>query len=202
MQKNQTILLSTLLSLLVSGMAQADVFQFEASLSGPAEFPPVPSPGTGSALVTYDNVAHTLLVSAEFMDLLAPTTVAHIHAPTAVPFDGTVSVATYPSTFPGFPAGVTAGTYDSPVIDLTQTTSFTGGFLAANGGTAGGAETGLFKALRNGKAYFNIHTTLHQSGEIRGFLTPVPDSSATTPLLALALLAIAGFTRYQRVVAA
>src|SRR5262245_59234527 len=134
MQKNQIILGGTLLSLLLCGIAQADVFNFEASLSGPAESPPNASPETGSALVTYDDIAHTLVVSADFADLLGTTTVSHIHATTAVPFAGTAGVATYPGTFPGFPVGVTAGSYSSPApIDLTDVASFTAAFLGANG---------------------------------------------------------------------
>jgi hypothetical protein len=148
--------------------------------------------------VTYDDVAHTLSVTAEFEDLVGTTTVSHIHAPTLVPFAGTANVATYPGTFPGFPVGVTSGTYTSPVpIDLTLDTSFTGGFLAANGGTAAGAEAGLLAAILGGKAYLNIHTSFAGGGEIRGFLTPVPDNSVTASLMVLSLLAMAGFARIQ-----
>jgi hypothetical protein len=199
MQNYPFKVLAAVLTVLVCGMARADVFHFTADLSGPAESPPNASPGTGHALVTYDDVAHTLSVFAEFQDLLGTTTVAHIHAPTAVPFAGAIGVATYPGTFPGFPAGVTSGTYTSlSPIDLTLEASFTGGFLGLNGGTAAGAEAGLFDALLHGRAYFNVHSSLYPGGEIRGFLVPIPDTSATAPLLAVGLLAIAGCARCRR----
>jgi hypothetical protein len=204
MQKDQSKskFCGTLFFLLLCGTAQATVFDFQALLSGPAESPPNASPGTGFAFVSYNDIAHSLSVAAVFQGLLGVTTISHIHAATAVPFAGAVGVASYPGTFPGFPVGVTAGGYISPPIDLTQTSSFTGAFLTANGGTAAGAEAGLLAALLAGKAYFNIHTTLYPSGEIRGFLTRVPDSSATAPLLVLSLLGILGFARYQRVASA
>ena len=90
-----------------------------ASLSGPAEDPPVPSPGTGSAAVVIDTVAHTLHVKVDFADLIGTTTAAHIHGPTLVPFEGTASVITAVPFFPGFPLGVTSGSYDQ-IFDLTM----------------------------------------------------------------------------------
>jgi CHRD domain len=195
MLKNKSRLLGSLSFVLLAGALQADVFKFEATLSGPAESPPNTSPATGSAWVTYDDIAKTLEVSATFAGLEGITTVAHIHAPTAVAFAGAVGVATYPGTFPGFPVGVSAGSYVSPSIDLTQTASFTAGFLTLNSGTAAGAEVGLFNALMDGKAYFNLHSSRYPGGEIRGFLTPVPDNAATAPLLLSAVLGMLGFAR-------
>lgn len=52
---------------------------FTAPLDGPSEFPPVPSPATGFALVEFDILAHTLHVVASFGDLIGTTTAAHIH---------------------------------------------------------------------------------------------------------------------------
>jgi hypothetical protein len=191
-------LCGTVLCLFLAGTAQATVYDFIASLSGPAESPPVPSPGTGTATVQYDSVAHTLLVTADFQDLVGTTTVAHIHAVTPAPFSDTAGVATYPTTFPGFPAGVTSGNYISPVIDLTLDSSFTGGFLGAHGGTAAGAEAALLDAMLTGRAYFNIHSSFSGSGEIRGFLTRVPDTSSTATLLVLSTLGMIGLARYRR----
>jgi hypothetical protein len=56
------------------------------------------------------------------------------------------------------------------------------------GSTIGGAETALLKGLAADKAYLNIHTTLHPTGEILGFLvTPLP---AALPLFATGLDAL------------
>ena len=51
--------------------------------------------------------------------------------------------------------------------------------------------------LRNGRTYFNIHTSTFGGGEIRGFLAPVPEP-ATYGLTALGLLGIAGGLRRRR----
>jgi hypothetical protein len=165
--------------LLGIGQAQAAVILFETTLA-----PEVGgSSGSGEASAVFDTTAHRLEVSVTFSGLTGPTTVAHIHCCVDPP--GTVGVATYPSTFPGFPAGVTSGTYDSPVpIDLTLTSSYTPGFLATfGGGTAAGAEAALLAGLLDGRAYFNVHTTFAPGGEIRGFLEEVSVPEPVTLML-------------------
>jgi hypothetical protein len=172
--------------------ALAETLIFTANLSGDKENPPNASPGTGTALVTYDSVAHILEVHAEFQDLWGTTTVAHIHCCVDAP--GNVGVATYPGTFPGFPVGVTSGVYDTPVpIDLTSTSSYTAGFLNTfGGGTAAGAEAALVAGMQAGRAYFNIHTTFAPGGEIRGFLEQQVPEPGTALLLAVGLVLLFG----------
>jgi hypothetical protein len=182
---NLRILLVTL-CLGICQSASAVTIRYVATLQ--SESITSPSPGTGSAVVEYDSVSHMLKVDLSFTDLIGTTTVAHIHAPTAVPYEGTAGIATYPGTFPGFPTGVTSGTY-SGMWDLTLTTSYTASFLTASGGTAAGAEAALLAAMDTGRAYVNVHTTFLPAGEIRGFLNPVPDSAATASLLGISLLA-------------
>ena len=156
-------------------IAPAAVLEFEGHLA-----PEIAgSSGFGSALVTYDSVAHTLVVSFDWNNLTGTTTVAHIHCcvdpPPAVP--NTIGVATYPSTFPGFPMGTTSGTYTSPTpIDLTLASSFTNGFVNNfGGGTVAGAEAALVAGLLAGRAYLNVHSSFSPGGEIRDFLAPVPE---------------------------
>lgn len=174
---------------LIATTSQAAVHKFEAFMDGPSESPPNASPGTGHATADYDDVAHTLTVSATFSDLIGTTTAAHIHAPTAAPFDPVpVGVAVTPGTLPGFPAGVTGAAYGPVVLDLTLAGTYTAGFLAAGGGTPAGAEALLFSSIATGKAYFNIHSSFAGGGEIRGFLVPIPEPGTALLLLASAPL--------------
>lgn len=156
-----------------------------AQLDGPSEAPPNASPGTGTAMVTIDSIAHMMLVEADFAGLTGNTTAAHIHCCTAVPMTGAAGVATAVPSFPGFPLGVTSGVY-SMLFDLMMASSFNPAFVTANGGTAASAEAALVAGLLEGRAYFNIHTTQFGGGEIRGFLVPEP---GTIALLALGFAA-------------
>jgi len=170
--------LSLVAALAILGLAntsRAAIFQYQAFLDGPTE--PTASPGTGFATVDYDNVAHTLSVNVSFSGLLGSTTISHIHAATAAPLTGTAGVATPTPTFPGFPAGVTSGSY-SQVLDLTLSSSYNGSYITANGGTPTSAEAALTSAIAAGKAYWNIHTSIFGGGEIRGFLVPVPEPAS------------------------
>lgn len=171
--------------------AQAELLQYTTSLSGAAESPPNASPGTGSGLVDIDTVALTMRVQATFSDLIGNTTAAHIHAATAVPGAGTAGVATQTPSFSGFPLGVTAGAYDM-TFDMTLASSFNPSYITANGGTPASARAALFTAIAEGRAYLNIHSSAFGGGEIRGFLTPVPEPTT------LALFALSGVALLAR----
>jgi hypothetical protein len=56
----------TAATLLMTPPARADIMRYVADLSGPAESPPNASPGTGFAVVDFDNAAHTLHVQISF----------------------------------------------------------------------------------------------------------------------------------------
>src|SRR6266436_6317665 len=172
--------------------ASAIPITFTANLSGANEVPPVVSPGTGLATVILDPTAQTLQVNVTFSGLTTNTVAAHIHC--CAPLGTNVGVATTVPAFPGFPLGVTSGTYSSAVFDLTQpliynTTPITG-FVALQGGIPQ-AEAALIAGIQNGETYFNIHTTTFPGGEerdfLRAFLVPVPEP-ASLVLLGSALL--------------
>ncbi len=171
---------------LTASAAQAVPIEFTAVLNGPSESPPNASPGTGFAEVDFDPIAQTMRVQVNFAGLLGTTTASHIHCCTAVPFPGTAMVATTVPTFTGFPLGVTSGTYDH-TFDMTLASSYNPAFITAEGGTTAVAEAALFNGLFAGTEYLNIHTTVVPGGEIRGFLTPVPEP-ASFVLLASGLL--------------
>ncbi|HET9044847.1 MAG TPA: CHRD domain-containing protein [Burkholderiales bacterium] len=171
----------------VATFSQAALIRYQAALG-----PEVPG-ATGSGFVTadYDSTAHTLSISANWSGLSGTTTVAHIHCCTAAENAGTIGVAVTPGTLPGFPVGATAGSYISPVLDLTVASTYTAAFVtnfAANG-LLENAEEALIAGFDSGRAYFNIHSTTFPGGEIRGFLR-VPEPG-TLALLGLALGALA-----------
>lgn len=180
-----------------TSLAHATVFQFTATLDGPSESPANASPGTGTATFSYDSVLKTFSIDTTFTGLTGNTTAAHIHAPTAVAGVSTAGVATQTPTFTGFPSGVTSGTY-SQTFDLSLTASFNSTFVSNNGGTAAGAETAFINAINAGKAYLNIHTSAFPGGEIRGFLTPVPEPGETCVVVGALMAGFAAFRRYRK----
>lgn len=174
-----------LIAALFAAPARAGTITYVTDL-GPES---VGATGSGSVSVIYDDLAFTFTISANFTGLSGPTTVSHIHCCTATAGVGTVGVAVTPGTLPAFPVGVTSGTYDI-VLDMTDSANYTAGFVTNfGGGTTAGALAALLAGMDAGKAYFNIHTQAFPGGEIRGFLTRVPEPG-TLALLGLGLLAM------------
>ena len=150
------------------------------------------SPGTGVATIVLDTAAQTLQVSATFAGLTSNTMAAHIHCCQLQPGNpASVGVATAVPAFPGFPLGVTSGTYPPTLFDLTQPLIYNPAFITAQGSLAA-AEAALIAGIQGGLTYFNIHTVNFPGGEIRGQLNAVPLPGAlplfVTGLGALGLL--------------
>lgn len=179
-------------ALLVFGSAQSHTTDFKGSFAPEA----VGATGSGTLFLQYDHDGQTLLIDATFTGLSGTTTVAHIHCCTANPNTGTAGVALgtgSPLNLPGWPAGVSSGSY-LKVIDLTSTANFSATFLTGSGGTAAGAEKRLIDNLSSGNAYFNIHSTTFPGGEIRTFVTVVPEP-ATYGLMLAGLAGVVGLAR-------
>jgi hypothetical protein len=173
---------------------EATPIEFTATLSGANEVPPVASPGTGSAIVTFDFNANTMRVQVTFSGLTSGDTASHIHC--CAPPGVNAGVATTLPTFTGFPSGVTFGTYDH-TFDMSQGSSYNPAFVTAHGGTATSAELALYDGMLAGDSYLNIHTTNFGGGEIRGFLVAQIPEPATLALFGFGVLGL-GFTARRR----
>lgn len=174
--------------------------RYTVGLSGSNENPQNASPAVGSGIVDIDPASHQLSINIVFNGLTGNTTLAHIHCCIAPP--GNAGVATPVPAFPGFPLGVTSGTYNI-TLDMTQASSWNAAFLNANGGTPAGAEAALVAGAAAGQAYLNIHTTTFGGGEIRGFLTAqvtrdVPTLSEWALVGIGGLLTLAAFVTLRR----
>ena len=185
--------LSAFLLCLSVGTAHATIIQYAATLNGASEDPANNSPATGFAKVWIDDATNMMTVTASFSGLTAKTTASHIHCCTAVPFEGKAGVATSLPTFPDFPLGVTSGNY-TETFNLLSLSTYNNGFVTGNGGTVDSARLAFLAGLASGRAYLNIHTTAFPGGEIRGFLTEVPEPGS----IALFGLGAAGFAALRR----
>lgn len=153
--------------------------------------------GTGTLYMEYDDEGRTLFINATWSGLSGNTTTAHIHCCTSVPNGGTAGVALATGgILPEFPLGVKSGSYVK-VIDLSLTTNYGGTFLTGSGGTSAGAEARLITNLTGGNAYFNIHSSTFGGGEIRSFVTAVPEPGSYA-LMALGLAGVGGALRRRR----
>jgi hypothetical protein len=201
---NKTLLAVPIL--LAAGAAQAHVTVFNGTFGPEA----TGATGTGTLTLEYDEDGHTLFINATFAGLSGNTNNAHIHCCTAAPLVGTSGVALGNSAVAnnmllGFPVGVKSGTYTA-TVDLTQNTSWGNAFRTSSpavgsfaAGTAGAAEVRLINGLTNKTAYFNIHTSTFGGGEIRAFVTAVPEPS-TYALMLLGLAGVVAGARRKKLV--
>ena len=196
MLRAATLASIALLGAAMATPAQAALIYFQSSLSPGNETPPVlGSAGTGTVWIDYDNTAHTLQIRTVWSGLTAGTTASHIHCCSA-PIT-TAGVAVTPVTLPGFPNGLTSGSYVSPLLDLTAASTYTAGFVTNfAGGVLANAESALINGFLNGQAYFNIHTTFAPGVEIRGTIA-VPEPG-TLSMVAMGLLGLLGMRRRIR----
>jgi hypothetical protein len=153
-RKTVSLVAAATLALCAAAPASAITYTFAANLNGPNE--PTPSTAFGTAVVTFDDVAFSVVVTELWAGLTGPVTGNHIHCCTATAGTGTSAVSL---GFTGVPAAATG--FYSNTFTLTSTAFAT-----------------LLAGTQAGKAYVNLHTAQYAGGEIRGFLTstaPVPE---------------------------
>jgi hypothetical protein len=197
MKKILSTLALTAAMTLVATSAFAATTTYKATLSGPSEVTPNPSPGNGIATIVIDDTALTMQLTVPFADLTSGTTAAHIHCCTPSALTGAAGVATMVPTFDGFPLGVTSGLYEHS-FDMSDAAFYNPDFLSAHGGTAATAAAFLLNGITLNQSYLNIHTTAYPGGEIRGFLVAMPIPEPATWAMLAAGLAGLGFCYRRR----
>jgi CHRD domain len=127
-----------------SGLALAAPYSFKVPLSGAQEVPPVQTPATGTADLTYDPSSRVVTWVVTTSGVASPVTMAHFHGP------------------------ATAGKNAAPAVWLTEKGS------AVEGPVKGQATLTAEQAEQflSGQMYINVHSKDHPSGEMRGQVIP------------------------------
>lgn len=125
-------------------LAQAAPVSFTVPLTGDQQVPPVQTPGSGSAALTYDAGTRVVTWNITFNGLSSQATMAHFHGPA--------------------PTGKNAGVkvwLSQKGMEMTSPTS--------GQATLSADEAKMFEA---GDMYINVHSKNHPDGEIRGQVMP------------------------------
>ena len=146
-------------------VAEAQIFK--TTQSGAQEIPAVASTGTGTAVVALNSTTHEMTIRSNFRGLGSNTAIAHIHCCVVQPANA--GVATAVPSFPGFPTGVRAGSFNA-TFNMSLASTWNPAFITANGGTPAGAEAAFIAGVNAGRSYYNVHTVAFPAGEIRGNL--------------------------------
>lgn len=130
-------------SMCVVGVAHAATQSFTVKLSGANQVPPLKSPGTGTATITYDPATRVVTWSISYSGVSSPVTMAHFHH------------------------GAT-GKNGPVVIWLTHRGSAVSSPIKGHATLSADQA----KAFLAGDWYINVHSEEHPGGELRGQVVP------------------------------
>ncbi len=146
---------------------------FTAKLRGLAEVPPVATAATGSFSATLSADGTTLTYHVTYSNLNAQVLFSHIHFGFPKEAAGVMVFLCGPAA--GASGGPPTGIPSPPACPDTLSGTVTGSVAAANvvgpnnqGLTPGADFAKVVKALREGAAYVNVHSSRSPAGEIRG----------------------------------
>ena len=166
--------------------ANADILQFDVSLSGANEIPANGSFASGFALISYDTVANTYDFFLAATSLSSAVTGAHIHALADATQTAPAIVNLLVSPF-------------SKSVSVSKL--FVNGIGVAAPGTISAGNShpsqSFLAALQSGLAYINVHTVNNPGGEIRGQLVAIVPELESYAML-LAGLGLLGFIVRRR----
>jgi CHRD domain len=162
---------------------------FKTTLSGLNETTPNTSTATGSGTLGLSTDQNSVDVFLQWAGLTGPAVGGHVHCCAAQGANGPVAIDFGPSAVA---TGSLTRTYD-----LTLLSTYSAGFLNANGGTAASARTAFLNGLLGGRAYYNVHTSTYPGGEIRGQLAAVPET-ATWGMMIIGFGLVGGAMRVRR----
>lgn len=126
-------------------LAQAAPVSFTVPLTGAQQVPPVQTPGSGSADLTYDPSTRVVTWNISFSGLSSQATMAHFHGPAPA----------------GKNAGVKVWLSRKGTMEMTSPIS--------GQATLSPDDVKMFEA---GDMYINLHTKNNPNGEIRGQVVP------------------------------
>jgi hypothetical protein len=137
------VVASLIAAVWAAGLALAAPESFTVQLNGTQQVPPVQSPGSGTANLTYDPGTRVVTWSITYSGLSSPVTMAHFHR-AAAGQNGPVVIWLSKQGSP----------VESPIKgEVTLTPEQAQQFTA-------------------GDWYINVHTRDHPAGEVRGQVTP------------------------------
>ena len=126
-------------------LAQAAPVAFTVPLTGDQQVPPLQTPGSGTANLTYDLSTHVVTWNITFSGLTSQATMAHFHGPAPT----------------GKNAGVKVWLSQKGTMEVTSPLS--------GQATLSADDIQMFES---GNMYINVHTKTNPGGEIRGQVLP------------------------------